>query len=126
VEAAGLGASILLGLVFVVSGGAKIAAGPSWPQQARALGAPRSVVPVLPWVEIVLGAVLVTQLAPVAAGVVALVVLVAFTALIVRRLSEGEHPPCACFGAWSAKPLGPGHVVRNVVFMALGVVALFA
>jgi uncharacterized membrane protein YphA (DoxX/SURF4 family) len=126
VAAAGLVASILLGLVFVVSGGSKIAAGPEWPKQARALGAPRSVVAVLPWLEIALGAVLVTQLAPVAAAVVALVVLVAFTALIVRRLSEGEHPPCACFGAWSAKPLGQGHVVRNVGFMALGVVALFA
>jgi uncharacterized membrane protein YphA (DoxX/SURF4 family) len=124
--AAGLVASILLGLVFVVSGGSKVAAGPEWPQQARALGAPRSVVAVLPWLEIALGAILVTQLAPVAAAVVALVVLVAFTVLIVRRLSEGEHPPCACFGAWSAKPLGPGHVVRNVGFMALGVVALFA
>jgi uncharacterized membrane protein YphA (DoxX/SURF4 family) len=126
VAAAGLGASILLGLVFVVSGGSKVAAGPAWPQQARALGAPRSVVPVLPWLEIVLGAVLVVQLAPVVAAAMALVVLAAFTALIVRRLSEGEHPPCACFGAWSAKPLGPGHVVRNVVFMALAVVALFA
>jgi uncharacterized membrane protein YphA (DoxX/SURF4 family) len=126
VAAAGLGASILLGLVFVVSGGTKVAAGPAWPQQARALGAPRSVVPVLPWLEIVLGAVLVVQLAPVVAAAMALVVLAAFTALIVRRLSEGEHPPCACFGAWSAKPLGPGHVVRNVVFMALAVVALFA
>ena len=81
---------------------------------------------VLPWLEIVLGAVLVVQLAPVVAAVTALVVLVAFTALIVRRLSEGEHPPCACFGTWSTKPLGRGHVARNIGFMALGVLALFA
>ncbi len=125
-SAAGLGASILLGLVFVVSGGSKIAAGAAWPQQARELGAPRFVVPVLPWLEIVLGAVLVVQLAPAVAAATALVVLVAFTALIVRRLAEGKHPPCACFGAWSAKPLGRAHVVRNVGFIALGVVALFA
>ena len=124
--AAGLGASIVLGLVFLVSGGSKIAAGQAWPDQARGLGAPPLVVPVLPWLEIVLGAVLVMQLAPVLAAAVALAVLVAFTALILRRLSEGEHPPCACFGAWSTKPLGRGHVVRNVGFMALGVVALLA
>ena len=124
--AAGLGASIVLGLVFLVSGGSKIAAGHAWPDQARGLGAPPLVVPVLPWLEIVLGAVLVMQLAPVLAAAVALAVLVAFTALILRRLSEGEHPPCACFGAWSTKPLGRGHVVRNVGFMALGVVALLA
>ncbi len=124
--AAGVGASILLGLVFVLSGGSKVAAGPQWPAQARSLGAPAAVVPVLPWIEIVLGAVLVVQLAPVAAAAIALAVLVAFTVLIVRRLAEGRHPPCACFGTWSARPLGWGHVARNVGFMALGVVALFA
>lgn len=122
----GLVASILLGFVFLVSGGSKIAAGPAWPEQARGLGAPRFVVPVLPWVEIVLGAVLVMQLAPEASAASALLVLVAFTSLIVRRLAQGRHPPCACFGAWSAKPLGPGHVARNVGFMALGVLALLA
>lgn len=125
-SAVGLGASIVLGLVFLVSGGSKIAAGAGWPDQARGLGAPAIVVPVLPWVEIVLGAALVMQLAPVVAAATALVVLVAFTTLIVRRLSEGRHPPCACFGAWSTKPLGPGHVARNAGFIALGVLALFA
>jgi hypothetical protein len=125
-SAVGFGASIVLGFVFLVSGGAKIAAGPAWPEQAQGLGAPAIVVPVLPWAEIVLGAVLVMQLAPVVAPATALVVLGAFTALIVRRLSQGRHPPCACFGAWSAKPLGPGHVARNAGFMVLGVLALFA
>ncbi len=125
-SAVGLAASIVLGFVFLVSGGSKIAAGPAWPEQARGLGAPAIVVPVLPWAEIVLGAILVMQLAPIPAAAVALVVLLAFTALIVRRLSQGRHPPCACFGAWSAKPLGPGHVARNAGFMVLGVLALFA
>lgn len=119
-------ASILLGVVFLASGGSKIAAGPAWPEQARGLGAPSFVVPLLPWFEIVLGAVLVMQLAPVPAAAIALVVLVAFTALIVRRLAQGQHPPCACFGTWSTKPLGRGHVVRNVGFIVLAVVALFA
>lgn len=125
-SAVGLVASVLLGFVFLVSGGSKIAAGPAWPEQAAGLGAPSIVVPVLPWVEIVLGAILVMQVAPVAAAATALVVLAAFTALIIRRLAQGRHPPCACFGAWSAKPLGAGHVVRNAVFMVLGVLALFA
>lgn len=125
-SAVGLVASVLLGVVFLVSGGSKIAAGPAWPEQAAGLGAPSIVVPVLPWVEIVLGAILVMQVAPVAAAATALVVLAAFTVLIIRRLAQGRHPPCACFGAWSAKPLGAGHVVRNAVFMVLGVLALFA
>jgi len=125
-SAVGLVASILLGLVFLVSGGSKIAAGPSWPEQARGLGAPSMVVPVVPWVEIALGAVLVMQLAPVPAAAIALVMLVGFTALIVRRLSQGRHPPCACFGSWSTKPIGAGHVARNVGFMALAVISLLA
>lgn len=125
-SAVGLMASVLLGLVFLVSGGAKIAAGPAWPEQAVGLGAPPIVVPVLPWVEIVLGAILVMQLAPVVAAGAALLLLAAFTALIVRRLLQGRHPPCACFGSWSARPLGAGHVARNVAFMVLGVLALFA
>ena len=83
-------------------------------------------VPVLPWVEIVLGAILVMQLAPMVAAGAALLLLAAFTALIVRRLLQGRHPPCACFGSWSARPLGAGHVARNVAFMVLGVLALFA
>jgi hypothetical protein len=55
-----------------------------------------------------------------------LLVLVGFTVLILRRLAEGRRPPCACFGAWSTKPLGRGHVVRNLGFIALAVVALLA
>ena len=124
--AVGLVASFLLGFVFLVSGATKIAAGPAWPEQARGLGAPSFVVPVLPWFEIVLGAVLVMQVVPVLAAVTALVVLVLFTALIARRLAQGQHPPCACFGTLSTKPLGRGHVIRNVGFMVLAVAALLA
>lgn len=83
-------------------------------------------IPVLPWFEILLGAVLVVQLAPIPVAVVALIALAAFTGLIVRRLAQGEHPPCACFGAWSTKPLGPGHLVRNGVLMLLAVIIIAA
>ena len=117
-------ASVLLGVAFLVAGGSKIAAGDAWPEQARGLGAPRLVIPVLPWFEIVLGAVLVVQVARVAAAFVALVLLLAFTALIVRRLAQGRHPPCACFGAWSAAPIGWSNVVRNLALMALALLAL--
>ncbi len=119
-------ASVLLGVTFLVAGGSKIAAGDRWPEQARGLGAPAVVIPVLPWFEIALGAVLVAQLSRVAASAIALAVLAAMTALVIRRLAQGDHPPCACFGAWSAKPLGPGHLVRNGVLMLLAVIAIAA
>lgn len=118
--------SVLLGAAFVVAGASKLAAGEAWPPQARDLGAPVWSVRVVPWVELALGAVLVVQVARRLAAIAALGLLVAFTALIVARLREGRRPPCACFGAWSAKPLGAGHVARNAVLGVLAGVAALA
>jgi uncharacterized membrane protein YphA (DoxX/SURF4 family) len=118
-------ASIMLGLTFVVAGGAKIAAGPSWPVHVRDLGAPMIVAPVLPWVELLIGASLVAQVFEPFAALAAIALTVAFTVLIALRLAQGRRPVCACFGAWSAKPIGPGHLVRNGAMLVLGVLALF-
>lgn len=117
-------AAIVLGVAFLVAGGSKVAAGASWATQATDLGAPRWVVPLLPWVEIVLGAALVTQVARRPAAVAAVVLLVAFSGLIAIRLSQGRRPPCACFGAWSTKPIGPRDLVRNTALIAVGLFAL--
>lgn len=117
-------ASIVVGLAFLVAGGSKLAAGRSWPAQAAALGAPSPVVPAVPWVELAVGAALVLQLGRRVAALAAIVLLVAFTGLIVLRLSQGRRPACACFGAWSATPIGPSHLLRNAVLLVLAVVAL--
>jgi uncharacterized membrane protein YphA (DoxX/SURF4 family) len=93
--------------------------------QARGLGAPAVTIPLVPWVEIAIGAVLVVQVARQPAAFAATAMLVVFTVLILTRLAQGRRPPCACFGTWSAKPLGAGHVVRNIALIALGVLALF-
>ncbi len=119
-------ASIVLGLTFVVAGGAKIAAGPTWPVHVRDLGVPMFVAPVLPWVELLIGAALITQLVQPFAAWAAIALTVAFTALIARRLSQGRRPVCACFGAWSAKPIGGRHLIRNAATLVLGVLALWA
>jgi len=118
-------ASVVVGAVFLVAGGSKVAAGPQWPVQARGLGAPTVLIPIVPWVEIAIGALLVVQFGRRPAAVAALVVLAAFTALITWQLARGRRPPCACFGAWSAKPLGVGHLARNGALIALGILALF-
>ena len=125
-DAVGIVASIVLGAVFLLAGASKIAAGASWPRQARELGAPAFVAPIVPWVEIVIGALLVSQIARTVVAIAAIVVLVAFTALIALRLAQGKRPACACFGTWSAKPIGPVDVVRNLALIALAVVALAA
>lgn len=59
-------------------------------------------------------------------AVVAMITLQVFTLSIIAQLSRGRRPVCACFGAWSARPLGAGHVVRNVAMMVLAVLALIA
>jgi hypothetical protein len=41
-------------------------------------------------------------------------------------LLDGRHPPCACFGALSRRPIGWGSVVRNLVLLALAVTAALA
>lgn len=117
-------ASVVLGVAFLVAGGSKLAAGDGWPAQAAGLGAPRIAVPTLPWIELAVGAALVFRLVPPWPAAVALALLGAFTVLIAVRLAEGERPPCACFGAWSSKPIGPSHLVRNGALIALGVLSL--
>jgi uncharacterized membrane protein YphA (DoxX/SURF4 family) len=112
-------AAVLLGAAFVLAGASKLAAGDAWRQQARDLGAPRwSVVP-LPWVELAIGASLIVQVLRRPMALAALGLLLVFTALILGNLRHGRRPPCACFGAWSARPVGRGHVIRNLVLMAL-------
>jgi uncharacterized membrane protein YphA (DoxX/SURF4 family) len=118
-------ASVLLGIAFVVAGGSKLAAGAAWAGQASALGAPRFAAPILPWIEIGVGAALIAQLAEPFAAVAAIAMLFGFTGLIAARLAEGERPPCACFGAWSATPIGPWHLARNFGLMMVGMLALY-
>jgi uncharacterized membrane protein YphA (DoxX/SURF4 family) len=118
-------AAVLVGAALVVAGASKLAARESWPSQARGLGAPDWVVPIVPWFELVVGALLAAQVARPVLALVAAALLVVFTALIAVKLRQGLHPPCACFGAWSAKPIGVGHLARNGTLIALAVLAVF-
>ncbi|MEO6653706.1 MAG: MauE/DoxX family redox-associated membrane protein [Ilumatobacteraceae bacterium] len=124
-SAVGAVASVLLGIAFLVAGGSKLAAGPAWPQQAADLGAPTLVVPILPWFELATGAALVVQLGDPVPAITAIALLLAFSVLIALRLSQGRRPACACFGAWSAQPIGPTHLLRNAALIALGVLAIW-
>lgn len=116
-------AAVAVGVAFVVAGGSKLAARESWSFQAVGLGAPRWSIAAVPWVELVIGAGLIAQVGRRVFAVAAAGLLLAFTALILLRLREGKRPPCACFGALSAKPIGAGHVARNVAMIAAAVLA---
>ena len=118
-------AGVALGIVLLVAGIAK-RADHRWPEDAAALGTPAWVIPVLPWFEVLLGAVLVSGLVRPAAAALAAVVLLGFTGVLILNLARGRRPPCACFGASSHRPIGPWSLVRNLVLLALAVVAFVA
>lgn len=120
----GLGAAVVLGAVMCVAGGSKIAMGDRWPIEAAALGAPRKLAPLVPWVEIALGALLIVRWAPQLVGVAAAALLLVFTGLIILQLRAGRRPVCACFGSWSSRPLSWMHVLRNLGFVVLAVVVI--
>jgi uncharacterized membrane protein YphA (DoxX/SURF4 family) len=110
---------IFLGAVFVVAGVSKIAAHQQWRSQSADLGVPVAIAMVMPFVEIVVGALLVAQIARREVALSAAALLLAFTILLVARLVQGRRPPCACFGAWTTKPIGWGNVVRNVALIVV-------
>jgi len=119
-------AAVAVGVVFVAAGWSKLVRREVWIQQAGGLRVPAWVARGVPVAEVVLGALLVSQIARSVVGSVAALVLVAFTSLILVRLTEGERPPCACFGGWSATPLGAWHVARNAALIVLAMVAALA
>lgn len=120
----GVVAGVLVGIAFLVAGFTKVQAGDDWYRQAADMGVGRIVATPVPWVELAVGSL--TALAvfdpwpPIAAGAL----LVAFTVLIGLRLRDGSRPPCACFGSRFDRPLGAGHVVRNLVLLALTAITI--
>jgi len=118
-------ASVLLGAVFVVASVTKFAAPRQWRAQASDLGVSRNVAIVVPYVEAMIGALLIAQIARRPVAVVAALLLAGFTTVLVVRLLQGRHPPCACFGAWSSKPIGWSNLARNVGFLVLAAVIAF-
>ncbi|MEY2445000.1 MAG: hypothetical protein QOE00_1580 [Ilumatobacteraceae bacterium] len=112
-------ASAVLGAVFLLAGILKVSAPLQWRAQAAGLGVPRRAAVGVPFAEMVVGALLVCQVARRPVALVAAALLIAFTALLIVRLSQGRRPPCACFGALTAKPISWGSVARNVALLAL-------
>ncbi len=118
-------AAVVLGAAMVIAGAGKIASR-SWPEHATSLGAPRWSVPVVPWTEIVLGALLVSGLGVRWVAVAVALLLLAFTWLLVSHLARGERPVCACFGPLSTRPISWWSVARNLALVALAVVVIVA
>ncbi len=122
-------ARLCVGGVFLVSGLGKLAdregtaaAMSRYPFLPKGSG--RFLGYVFPYIELALGALLVLGLLTRLAAVGAVLLFVAFTALVIYDLTRGQQQSCHCFGRISAERLTPIAVVRNLFLLGLSVVVL--
>jgi Methylamine utilisation protein MauE len=120
-----LAARIVLAIVLFVSATAKFRTRDELRRQVGTLVSERAapvIAALLPLAELAVGWSLVAFWNAVP-GAVAVVLLAAFTVVLVR--AQARHIPCLCFGvATSQAPAGPAAIVRNGVLMALAVLSI--
>ena len=115
-------ARVALGVVLLFTGAAKLRQ-PAWPATAAAFGAPRWLVPVLPWTELAVGGLLAAGVGHPWTALAAGGLIAAFTAAVGLRLARGRAVPCGCFGETSPEPVGTDTLVRNGVLLATAALA---
>lgn len=117
----------VVGVVFIFAGVQKLLAGIEWLVQAKQLRAPRIAqpfVPLVPYIELVVGGLLIVGMQELSVRIAAIMLLSSFTVLLVARLAAGERPPCACFSFRSTRPIGWSNVTRNAGLLALLVASI--
>ena len=114
---------LLLAVVFLVAGLAKLADLAGSRQALRDFGVPARLANpfgvLLPLAEL---AVVVALLLPISAwwgGLGSLILLLLFVAGIGYNLAQGRQPECHCFGQLHSSPAGWPTLIRNVVLAAL-------
>ncbi|MFC4070254.1 MauE/DoxX family redox-associated membrane protein [Actinoplanes subglobosus] len=125
-----VGARVLIGLVFVVSAFTKLRAFAAFRASVTgmrvvppSLTGPVAVVVVA--AETAIPVLLLAPGTPAAGFVVAVLLLLAFSAGIARVLTAGTTASCRCFGV-SAAPFGRHHLYRNGVLAVAAVAGLVA
>lgn len=116
----------VVGAVLLYAGVIKFGDRASFVAGAGALGVPLALANLTPWLEVALGGALILGVGEVAVRVGALVLLFAFTGVIVVNLLRGNRPACACFGVRAGTPISWWTVARNAALIALIVAALLA
>lgn len=118
-----LAARLSLGVVFAVSGVAKLLDLPGARRAMSEFGLPARGVGLaavgLPVLELILAVGLLPATSAWFAGAASLGLLLVFTAGIAFQLARGRRPSCHCFGQLSNKPIGAGTLVRNGLLTGL-------
>src|SRR5436190_5196211 len=81
----------------------------------------RVIARVFPWIELVVGIMLILGILTRFAAIVSIGLYVVFTGLIVYDLARGQDTSCHCFGKFSDDKLTPWAVVRNLALMFLSI-----
>ena len=111
-----------VGAVLLLAGAFKLGQA-AWPGAAKRFGAPTWLARTLPWVEMVLGALLLAGAGGRWPAVLAAALLAVFTLAVALRLRWQEPVPCGCLGESSSEPIGRDTLVRNVLLTGLAVVS---
>ena len=78
---------------------------------------------VLPWIELIAGLALVLGLRARSGGLVAAVLMAAFTLAVLIAMARGLDIECGCFGTGDATRVGLLKVLENVGMLALALLA---
>ncbi|MGI9033935.1 MAG: hypothetical protein DLM65_03825 [Candidatus Aeolococcus gillhamiae] len=118
--------AVLLALVFVRAGTAKVARPAATAAGFAALGVPAApaIARAVPLVELALAVALLAV--PRAGGIAALVLLAGFSAFLARTVRAGVTVGCNCFGQAGAEPVSGRDLVRNAMLGLLAAAALGA
>lgn len=123
-----VGAQLLLAVIFVTAGVAKLLDQQGSRVALAGFGVPEPVVRpaglLLPLAEIATAVLLVLHETARWGGVAALALLLAFVAGIASAMAQGRAPDCHCFGQIHSAPAGRGTLIRNAVLAALAVVVV--
>jgi thiol-disulfide isomerase/thioredoxin len=114
---------VLLALIFIVAGLAKLADLPGSRKSMVDFGVPKFLAApfgvLLPIAEILIAIALLTSALAWWGGIGALSLLLVFIIGIGVTLARGKAPDCHCFGKLSAGPIGFKTIARNAVFCAI-------
>ncbi|HUQ15689.1 MAG TPA: MauE/DoxX family redox-associated membrane protein [Gemmatimonadales bacterium] len=118
-----LAARLVLSLVLVVAGIAKLGDRAGTRQAMRDFGVPGPLAPalglLLPLAELGAGLVLLPVATAWWGAVAALALLALFLSVIGYSLARGRRPDCHCFGQLHSAPIGSRTVIRNLVLTGL-------
>ena len=120
-----LAAAVVVGVVVVWAGAAKLVSGGAWYESVISAGVPPVLLRGLPILEITLGSLTVVRLWLPFIPLILAGLLTLFTLWIVVVMRREVVPPCACFGSRASEPVGWKHVGRNVALLALSCIAAF-